>query len=140
VRLFDTSVVIDCRDQSSAWNDWATHQVAEAVGNDGAGFNAVALAEAGVRAVHPASLAPDLEGIGFTLLPLPVASAALAAKAYAVYLQRCKAQGVARVSQMPLPDFLIGAHAEAENLPLVTRDPDRVKTYFPNVQLIVPSI
>jgi len=41
---------------------------------------------------------------------------------------------------VPLPDFLIGAHAQAESMKLVTRDPDRVKTYFPSVRLITPPI
>ncbi|MEI6780889.1 MAG: hypothetical protein WCQ21_08225 [Verrucomicrobiota bacterium] len=40
--------------------------------------------------------------------------------------------------RVPLPDFLIGAHAQAEGLKLATRDPDRVRTYFPNIALVVP--
>jgi hypothetical protein len=40
--------------------------------------------------------------------------------------------------RVPLPDFLIGAHAQAEAMKLVTRDPERVKTYFPKVELITP--
>ena len=41
-------------------------------------------------------------------------------------------------SRIPLGDFLIGAHAEAEGMPLVTRDPTRVSVYFPDVKLIQP--
>ena len=44
--------------------------------------------------------------------------------------------GEARSS--PLPDFYIGAHAEAEGLTLVTRDAARYRTYFPPVKLIAP--
>jgi predicted nucleic acid-binding protein len=39
---------------------------------------------------------------------------------------------------VPLPDLLIGAHAEAEGMRPVTRDPDRIKTYFPKVKLFTP--
>jgi predicted nucleic acid-binding protein len=41
-------------------------------------------------------------------------------------------------NRVPLRDFLIGAHAQAEGLRLVTRDADRVRTYFPKVALVVP--
>lgn len=37
-----------------------------------------------------------------------------------------------------LPDFLIGALAEIEGEPLLTRDTGKVSTYFPTVQLIHP--
>ena len=37
-----------------------------------------------------------------------------------------------------LPDFLIGAHAEAEGWLLMTREPTRYRRYFPNVSLICP--
>ena len=33
-------------------------------------------------------------------------------------------------NKVPLPDFLIGAHAQAEGLALATRDPKRVAFYF----------
>ena len=42
------------------------------------------------------------------------------------------------VRSSPLPDFYIGAHAEAEGLTLVTRDAARYRTYFPQVKLIAP--
>lgn len=38
----------------------------------------------------------------------------------------------------PLPDFYIGAHAEAEGPTLLTRDATRYRTYFPSVLLITP--
>jgi hypothetical protein len=37
-----------------------------------------------------------------------------------------------------LQDFFIGAHAACESLTPATRDPDRVRTYFPEVKLITP--
>src|SRR5229473_1968756 len=36
------------------------------------------------------------------------------------------------------PEFYIGAHAAIRNMALVTRDPQRYKTYFPKLRLISP--
>jgi hypothetical protein len=38
-----------------------------------------------------------------------------------------------------LPDFFIGAHADVEFLPRVTRDVKRYRTYFPTIALIAPG-
>jgi predicted nucleic acid-binding protein len=38
-----------------------------------------------------------------------------------------------------LGDFLVGAQARAEGLPVLTFDARRYRTYFPDVELIVPS-
>jgi predicted nucleic acid-binding protein len=130
VRLFDTSVIIDARDQDSPFHTWAKEQIAEAVSGDGAAANSVVVAEASVRAKDRDAVPGLLEGFGMTLLALPVSAAVPAAKAFAVYLERLKREGKLAIARMPLPDFLIGAHAQAEGLQLVTRDPDRVRTYF----------
>jgi predicted nucleic acid-binding protein len=136
--LFDTSVIIDARDPNSAWHVWAKEQIAVAVSSEGGAVNPIVVSEASVRAVIPEAVPAQLEALGLILLPLPVAAAVPAAKAFAVYLDRLKREGQKTVRTVPLPDFLIGAHAQAEGLTLATRDPDRVRTYFPRVTLIVP--
>src|SRR5205823_5011090 len=94
--------------------------------------------ESSVRAKDRNAVPALLESFGMTLVPLPVSAAVPAAKAFGVYLERLKKDGKTTLNRIPLPDFLIGAHAEAEGMKLVTRDPDRVKTYFPSVGLIMP--
>ena len=106
--LFDTSVIIDARDPSSPFHSWSKQQIAQAVGGDGAAVNPVVLAEASVRAVNKDSVPGLLTGFGMTLVDLPVSAAVPAAKAFAVDLDRRKAEGHELQSKMPLPDFLIG--------------------------------
>ena len=137
--LFDTSVIIDARDKNSPWHGWAKEQIAEAASTEGAAANTVVLAEASVRAPDREKVLQQLEEMGLTLLPLPVSAAIPAAKAFGLYLERLKAEEKKESSKIPLPDFFIGAHAQAEGLALVTRDPARVKTYFPSVKLVMPG-
>jgi predicted nucleic acid-binding protein len=138
--LFDTSIVIDARNADSDWHEWAKQQIVEASDTDGAAVNTVIIAEAAVHVKDRDHFVLHLTKIGLTLLPLPVSAAAPAAKAFDIYLNRLKADGKTRAAKTPLGDFFIGAHAEAEGMKLVTRDPDRIKTYFPSVKLIVPKI
>jgi predicted nucleic acid-binding protein len=136
--LFDSSVIIDARDKNSPWHDWAVEQIKHFGSTEGAGVNVVALAEVSVRVENPEAVAAFLRGWGMEMLSLPVSAAAPAARAYARHLARRKKTHPA-ISKMPQTDFFIGAHAEAEGMKLVTRDPDRIKTYFTSVKLIVPK-
>jgi predicted nucleic acid-binding protein len=43
-----------------------------------------------------------------------------------------------RERRSPLPNFYIGAHASVAAIPLLTRDINRYRTYFPSFQLITP--
>jgi predicted nucleic acid-binding protein len=137
--LFDTSAVIDARDPDSPWHEWAKEQIAEANAGAGAAVNTVVIAGSAGGFEQRDEIPALLERVGFSLSPLPVSAAIPEAKAYAAYRKRLESHGKQPASQIPLGDFLIGAHAEAEGMKLVTRDPDRVKTYFPSVKLVVPK-
>src|ERR1044071_8549344 len=129
---------MDARDAASPWHQWAKEQIAQAVTGEGACANTVFVSETSVRAIDPDDVPKLLEELGLTLVPLPISAAVPAAKAFAAYLDRLKAEGKTTDRKVPLPDFLIGAHAQAEGLGLVTRDPSRVGTYFPTVRLVTP--
>jgi predicted nucleic acid-binding protein len=136
--LFDTSVIIDARDLDSEFHQWAKLQIAGAIATEGAAVNSIVIAAASVRVEKPEHFVRHLETIGIVLLPLPVAAAIPAARAFALYLDRLKAEGKPVRTKIPLGDFFIGAHAAAEGMKLVTRDPARVVTYFPSVELVQP--
>jgi hypothetical protein len=50
---------------------------------------------------------------------------------------RYRRRGGARRS--PLRDFFIGAHAAVAGYRVITRDPKRLRAYFPALELIAPS-
>jgi predicted nucleic acid-binding protein len=64
---------------------------------------------------------------------LPWPAAFLAGRAFIDYRRR------GGLKRSPLPDFYIGAHAAVAGLRLLTRDPDRFRSYFPTVELITPE-
>jgi predicted nucleic acid-binding protein len=96
-------------------------------------INQIIAAELSVGFESKAAFHRALQSIGLIRLNLPWAAAWLAWRAFLAY----RRQGGART--VPLPDFFIGAHAEAADLALLTRDPARIRTHFPDVEVIAPS-
>jgi len=66
------------------------------------------------------------------MMELPPEALFLAGRASLAY----RKQGGTRTGV--LPDFFIGAHAAVMQLPLVTRDATRYRTFFPKVGLVAP--
>ena len=73
-----------------------------------------------------------LAGLGVTVVGLSPEDAFHAGQAFLAY----RRNGGPRTTI--LPDFLIGAQAACRGWPILTRDPKRFATYFPNVELIDP--
>jgi predicted nucleic acid-binding protein len=95
-------------------------------------INMVVYAELAGHPAEPANLDEFLDMLDIQMLELPRSAARLAGLAFRSYRQRGGTKtGV-------LPDFFIGAHAQAEGYKLLTRDAGRYKTYFPKIKLICP--
>jgi len=73
-----------------------------------------------------------VEEAGLDIRPIPKPALFLAGK---VFTQYRKAGGT---RTGVLPDFFIGAHAAVQQLPLLTRDVGRYRSYFPSLKLIAP--
>jgi predicted nucleic acid-binding protein len=129
--LVDSSVLLDIMAPSS-WREWSEEHLASAIDGGDAAINQVVYAEVAVGFASHEALERTLQGAGIRRLSLPWSSAWLVAEAFAAY----RRAGGPRT--LPLPDFFIGAHAAASGLKLLTRDPARVRTYFPGVELIAP--
>lgn len=130
--LFDTNVLLDIATADATWLAWSEEQLRAAAAQGPIAINPIIYAELAPAFASQADLDQWLDPAVFVRRPLPYSAGWLAAQAYLKYR---KAGGQ---KSSPLPDFYIGAHAEAEELTLVTRDAARYRTYYPNVTLVVP--
>lgn len=73
-----------------------------------------------------------LAGLGVTVVALSEEDAFRGGQAFLAY----RRNGGPRTSI--LPDFLIGAQAASRGWPILTRDPKRFSSYFPEVEVIDP--
>jgi predicted nucleic acid-binding protein len=129
--LVDTNVLLDIYKADPIWMPWSLQQLRSPKTGE-LGINMVVYAE---LAGHPAELAhldSFLDALGIEMTELSKPAARLAGQAFRQYRQRGGTKtGV-------LPDFFIGAHAQAEGYPLLTRDAGRYRNYFPGIDLICP--
>lgn len=142
MRLLDTNVIVYALDESSPFNQWAVDAIADAVkeGGPGAAINAVTLAELCAEPGTDETLvAGQIMSWGVAILDVPARCADVCGAAFRAYVQRRKSQGDKNVPKVPLPDFFIGAHALTERMDVVTNDPDRIRVYFPKVNLLTPK-
>ena len=137
--LLDTNIVIDAQNKTSPFFERAKELIVEAVATTGAAVNAVTLAELCAGKSNVADLVQaELRSAGIQFFDLPADAAPICGKAYRRYrLSRIKSAG-GQAPLTPLPDFFIGAHAELMGWTLATRDSERFRLYFPNVQLVEP--
>ena len=133
VTLIDTNVLLDLVTSDPTWADWSIRQLDAAVIRGGLAINDTVYAELSVRFDRIEDLEAVVEDAGLVLAAMPRPALFLAAKAFQAY----RAAGGARTGV--LPDFFIGAHAAVAGVPLLTRDAQRYRTYFPRIDLITPD-
>lgn len=129
----DSSVLIDVIEAKPDWKHWSAAQLSHHAATQGLAINAVVYAEISRSFASPEVQNTFLDEAGIKLLHIPNEAAFLAGRAHMAY----RSAGGTRSST--LPDFFIGAHAMSAQLPLLTRDPVRIRTYFPKVSLIAPE-
>lgn len=130
--LVDSNIILDILTEDLQWFDWSAHTLATCANQASLVINPIIYAEVSIGFDQIEALEASLTPEFFRRDPLPYEAAFLAGKSFLEYRRR----GGTRRS--PLPDFYIGAHAALANLPLLTRDVNRYRTYFPNVQLVSP--
>lgn len=131
--LVDSNILIDVFADDPDWREWSQSRLLELAATEELAINPVIYAELAAAYRSAAALERALAGLGLVRLPLPYEAGFIAAQAFIAYRRRDGAK------RSPLPDFYIGAHAQAQNLRLLTRDAPRYRTYFPKVRLITPE-
>lgn len=131
--LIDSNVLIDVVTNSPDWFAWSSAHLEEATADGSAVINPLILAEISAAFATAEEVERAFPPDQLTRVQLPWEAAFPTARAFVQY----RRSGGAKSS--PLPDFYIGAHAEASGLSLMTRDVARYRTYFPGVTLICPE-
>lgn len=128
--LIDTNVILDVLYCDPVWETWADHQINQWQGD--LWITPIIYAELCYRPASKGDVDLVILDLKLHYHELSKHALFLAAKAYRTYRER----GGTKTS--PLPDFFIGAQAEAEGFTVLTRDATRYQTYFPSVPLICP--
>lgn len=128
----DTNVLLDLATNDATWADWSERQLDAASLRGRLLINDVVYAELSVRFSTIEALNEFVDAANLEHAQIPHSGLFLAAKAFQSY----RSTGGVRTGV--LPDFFIGAHAAVEALPLLTRDVQRYRRYFPKLTLIAP--
>jgi len=132
--LIDSNVIMDVFEDDPNWGDWSEAMLDQYAETHTLCINSVIYAEVSIGFEYPEEVEAAFKGGGFEMKEIPRAALFRAGKAFLEYRRR----GGTRT--LPLPDFFIGAHAEIVGMPLMTRDSQRFKTYFPQVHVISPDV
>jgi hypothetical protein len=131
--LVDTDVLLDLVTDDPTWAVWSQAQLEAAALRDDLAINAVVYAELSIGFRRIEEVDAMIESTGLRLEPIPRPALFLAGKAFRRYRQT----GGSKTGM--LPDFFIGAHAAVAGAPLLTRDAQRYRTYFPTVDVVAPE-
>lgn len=131
--LVDSNVLLDLVTDDPQWAEWSVAALEAASLRGPLLINDVVYAEVSVRYGRIEDLDAFLSEAGLEIAPMPRAALFLAGKAFMQY----RKSGGSRTGV--LPDFFIGAHAAVSELPLLTRDAGRYRTYFPSLTLTTPK-
>lgn len=130
--LVDTNVVLDVVQNDSVWGDWSQQQLERCSLRESLCINPVIYTELSIAFARIEELETLLRDARFAVTDIPREALFLASK---VFLKYRKVKGT---TSGVLPGFFIGAHAAVADIPILTRDVGRYRTYFPNVELISP--
>ena len=133
VFLIDSNVLLDIAKADPQWQDWSAAQLVNCAHKGKLAINPVIYAEVSCHYNSDSELDAAFPQRIYARHQLPFEAALLAGRAFMKY------RAAGGIKRSPLPDFYIGAHAQAMGYTLVSRDKQRYRTYFPKLKLIAPK-
>jgi predicted nucleic acid-binding protein len=131
--LVDTNVLLDVLTNDPHWLHWSVSHLDVRSHAGPLLINEIIYAEMAGHVSNESELDTAVEELQVRLERTPKSALFLAGEIF----RRYRRAGGARTGV--LADFFIGAHARVMNLPILTRDVRRYRTYFPEVALITPE-
>ena len=130
--IVDTNVLVDVLEDDPDWAEWSIGQLRGQAQVHELVINPIIYAELSLAFATVEALDAAVDQMRLTVAEVPRPALFLAGQAFLRY--RRAGGGKSNV----LSDFFIGAHAAVASCPLLTRDVQRYRTYFPTVKLIAP--
>ena len=131
--LVDSNVILDVLCDDPTWARWSREQLRARSLVHPLAINGIVYAEVSIAFNDMDNLDRAIEALGLRVLEIPRPALFLAGKAFLQYRRHGGAK------QSILADFFIGAHAAVVGLPVLTRDGQRYRSYFPTVEVISPD-
>lgn len=131
--LIDTNVLLDIFTDNPEWSDWSIEQLERFQSKADFKINSIIYSELSIGFNKIEELENSLYLARIKIAEIPREALFLAGKAFLKYRRQNKG-----TKSITLPDFFIGAHAAIEKIPILTRDPKRMKHYFPGIKVIAP--
>ncbi len=131
--LVDSNVIIDLIGADRNWTEWSLTALSLARATGDTVTSPVVIAELAAYAGDAGAMEATLDEMGLRVVDFGAKAAFRGGKAYLDY----RRSGGTRTTI--LADFLIGGHAAALGAAVLTRDPRRFRTYFPELMLITPE-
>ena len=130
--IVDTNVLVDVLEDDPDWAEWSIGQLRGQAQVHELVINPIIYAELSLAFSTVEALDVVVDQMRLTMADIPRPALFLAAQAFLRYRRSGGRKGNV------LSDFFIGAHAAVVRCPLLTRDVQRYRAYFPTVELLTP--
>ena len=131
--FIDSCVLLDLFTDDPNWGEWSENILEQYSQTNTLYINSIVYTEVSIGFNKIEEVEKAILELGIKVLEIPREALFLTGKTFLKYR---KNKGT---KNSPLPDFFIGAHASIEKFNLITRDTNKYKTYFPQVNLIHPE-